>query len=943
LARVLISNATDNVTIGNGYISSTSWSQGSLTFTAPAVAGKTVKIRLYQSDWQPIGFTSYFDDVVISAALPPTELMANRGFDSVDSSDSTLPLNWTRAAGTTSADAYLVDGINYSYSGAKGLAIKASASGNKTIEQTVPYEPGEPYILTYWGRSTNSLFPGVVDVYNQTDGVALGSSSFASTNWSKQAIRFTAPAIAGKTLKIRISQPSSAVGTIGYSDLFSLGKLRQTEAAGWTRDNTPLSAAHRINDSTIFTDDAGFELVHDGLSTPKVSQELLNYKPDSEYGITFSGLASAGATGEVRVYDKTANQTIESWSFNNSDQMKTVYGRFQTPSAGHELVVEALVSSATSGDTIWADTFAVGLFWEEQVHEAILASPILRFVNTVYANPALHSDYKAKADSYRDFIADNLLHKWDPWWKQISGTDGANNGTGVYIHPPGITTEVGPGRSLPANMYLAFARMLYLLYDATEGDPAYATDRLMYWSRANDMARAFKGVVRAHPLNATLSTDASVWNYWDNMGSWDNGHYASYINEDLSHAALTMTGPMEAFHHGQVFTRSDLQKFANTFTDVMWNQSLIDPVVSYQNSRQPLVIGDKLNTMFLGVWTDYAEIDPLVWDIANAVCEKDTCRSEVASSLVKWDRNKTINMGFELVDPVDATLPKNWNRWQSNSTTAYLSNIDPYMNQYAAHVKTNGTSWQVLEQRLDQYEPNTLYTISYMGKKYGSVEGRVELYDYTAGVVLGSQLFTDTSWTRKGFTAKTPAAGHNVRIRLYTSALAPAGQEIGFDDVLVYPSLAAGELPNASFESQDRLDPTLPMFWTRGALTGTGNAIIDPTDRSAGINSLKLVSTGSGDNQELVYTWKGYKPSGSYNVSLKAKTSGSAGGKLQIIDTVTSAVLVTSTLSASSWTTSTAAFTAPAAHDHILKVVITHNNPAVAGTLWLDELMVSSD
>lgn len=943
-ARILVSNATDNVTIGDGYISTTSWSQGSLTFTAPAVAGKTVKIRLYQSDWRPIGFTSYFDDVSITPALPPTELIANRGFDAVNSSDPTLPLNWTRTAGTTSSDAYLVDGINYNYSGAKGLAVRAAVYGDKSIEQAVSYTPGESYILTYWGRTTNALFPGEVSVYNETDGVELGSSSFAATTWSKQAIRFTAPPIAGKTIKVRVSQPASAGGTIGYTDLLSMSRLRLTEAAGWTRESTPLSAAHRTNDSTIFVDDdAGLELVHDGVSTPRISQNLWNYKPNAEYGMTFSGLVSAGASGEVRVYDRTTSQVLGSWNFNHTDKQQIVYCRFLTPSAGHNIVVEVSVSSGSPGDSIWVDTFAVGVFWEEQVHEAVLAAPVLRFVNAVYANPLLHSRYKAKADIYRDFIADELDHKWDSWWRQISGTDGSNNGTGVYLHPTGITTEVAPGRSLPHNQYLVFARMLYLLHDATEGVSKYAADRPMYWSRANDMERAFQSVLRAHPLNASLGTDAYLWNYWDRMVPGDMGHYAYYENEDISHAANTTIGPLEAFNHGQIYTQADMQKIANTFSGVMWNQSLIDPVVSAQNSRAPRVTADKLNTMFIHYWTDLAQIDPLVWDIANAVCERDTCKLNVAASLAKWNRNKTIHTGFEMADPLDATLPKSWNRWQSNSTTAYLSQVDTYSNSYSARVKTNGTTWQVLEQKLENYEPNTPYTISFMAKKYGSVDGRVQLFDYTTSTVLGQIFITETNWTRKVFTAVTPDSGHDVRIRLYHTNYQPAGQEIGFDNVLVFPELAAGELPNASFENFDSLDSTLPLYWQRGDLTVAGNVLIDATDRTAGHNSLKLVSTGTGVNQELLYMWKGYKPSGSYNISLKGKATGIAGGKVQIIDTSTNTVLAATTISASTWTASTVSFTAPAAHDHTLKVVITHNNPGAPGTLWVDEIMVSSD
>jgi hypothetical protein len=579
------------------------------------------------------------------------------------------------------------------------------------------------------------------------------------------------------------------------------------------------------------------------------------------------------------------------------------------------------------------------------VHEGVIASPILRFVNAVYADAALHAAYLTKADTYRNFIADNLVHKWDPYWKQISGSDGSNNGTGVYIFPAGFSTEWFPTRSLPHNQYLAFARMLYLLYDATSGVPAYAADRPYYWSRANDMARAFQSKVRPHPLNASLGTDAYVWNYWDPMGSWDNGHYtfSSYTNEDTPHAALTMTGALEAYHHGQVFTASDMDKFAKTFTDVMWNQSLSEPMIANANSKRPVATVDKIKTNQFFAWTNFAEFNPLVWDIANAVCTTDPCTATIASNLAKWSRNKSRNGGFELSDPADATLPRGWQRFQSTSATATRVTSDPGMNDWAVSIKTNGSTWQVLEQKLEAYEPNTNYTISFLGRKLGSVNGRAELFDYTTSTVLGQLAFSDTAWTRKTFTVRTPATGHDVRLRLYTSAYTPAAQEVDFDDVHAYPSLSGSEAPNAGFETADRWDATLPAFWTRGAATSAANAVLDSADMSTGTRSAKLVSPGSGISQELIYSWKGYKPGAGYTLSFNAKTSGPAGGRVQIVDTTTSTVLADVPASGAAWTAYTATFSAPAAYEHTLQIVLRPDNASATGTVWFDEVNVDSN
>src|SRR5690606_33184085 len=107
---------------------------------------------------------------------------------------------------------------------------------------------------------------------------------------------------------------------------------------------------------------------------------------------------------------------------------------------------------------------------------------------------------------------------------------------------------------------------------------------------------------------------------------------------------------------------------------------------------------------------------------------------------------KVVNSDFEQADPADATLPQHWSRFISTSATSALSKIDPGMNDSSLRITTNGTTWQVVEQKLEDYEPNTQYTISFLGKKYGTAGGRVQLWDYTTNTALGYLLFYDTDW-----------------------------------------------------------------------------------------------------------------------------------------------------------------------------------------------------
>ena len=101
------------------------------------------------------------------------------------------------------------------------------------------------------------------------------------------------------------------------------------------------------------------------------------------------------------------------------------------------------------------------------------------------------------------------------------------------------------------------------------------------------------------------------------------------------------------------------------------------------------------------------------------------------SIVVEWSRNKTVNIGFEAVDPDDGSLPSQWLRFDAGSSNVYLDDTDSYSGKYAAAVKTNGTNWLGLEQKLDEYEPNTEYTVTFYGKTDGTYDGRVQAFDYT--------------------------------------------------------------------------------------------------------------------------------------------------------------------------------------------------------------------
>ncbi len=938
-ANIEIFNVTTNKVIATQRAYHVGFERYVINFRSPASG--TLQVRLSLENYTVSGLKARFDSVSVKQADQPAETALNTGFETATGGDATLPANWTRAAGATASHVYIATGINNNYAGNNGMAVAADGTGNKIAEQTLTYMPSYNYNVTFMHRLTDDRYSGRMEVYNVTDNVVLGSIEYNNTVWTAKSFNFTAPATSGKTVKLRIYQASPSTAFTGYYDSISVKPITFPEAAAWTR-NVPITHAHMIKSADVSPSGAwALELIHDGTTAPVMSQILDNYKPSSPYGFVVLGKVTPGTTGIIRAIDVTAGTTLGSATFTNSDLSAITQFNFTTPVAGHQVRMEVAISGGSSGQKLYAYSAKAGQRWDQQVHDGHIAATALRFVNAVYSDSSLTAAYKTTADSFLEFIADNFYAKWNAEWHQLTGTDGSNNGTGVYTFPTGFSTEFFPSRTIPHNMYMTYARMLYLLYEATDGVPAYSAVRANYLSRANDMSRAYKGKVRANTMNATLSTDAYEWNYWDNMGTWDDGHYYPAAVDDLSHGATTLNGVIEAFNHGQVFTASDMQKFTRTFTEVMFNQNYSDPTLSYYHNRRPLVTKDKELSYQFYNWINLAQFDRKVLDISEAICKEDLCTNLGASGIALWNKNKLANSGFELASTGDATLPLYWTRWQSTATTAFRDTATPYLNDYKATVKTNGTTWQVLEQQIQAYEPNTTYTVSFMGNTNGSVGGRAEAYNATTGTVLGSTTFTNTTWTAKSFTFTTPTATTNViKIRLYHTSYTPTTGAAYFDDIRALPYLYQSHIPNGSFETSNLYDTALPRFWKRGATSAAANVVIDPADETSGLQSLKLTTVSGGAQQELVYDWLGYKPGGSYQFTAKGKTNGSsAGGRIQVIDTVTSGVLANVTFTAATWTTATASFTAPIDYTHPLKVIITHNDPTIpSGTFWVDDL-----
>ncbi len=227
---------------------------------------------------------------------------------------------------------------------------------------------------------------------------------------------------------------------------------------------------------------------------------------------------------------------------------------------------------------------------EYQVHDGMVTYPIALFIETVWRDPELHGQFKAKADEYARLIHDHFLLKWEATWNDVGEE-------GLYRFS-GNPTQRFPGYSLPHNQYLALARTWLVLQAQPE-----AEDRELYRERATRMARYFKRHLR-------LQDGAYVWNYWDPLPGEDG---VSVNVEDYSHATIDISFAVEAQRRGTVFDEEDMRRFARTWVDVMWNGDSGKPLFG---ARVGDKAGDKLAWW---EWVQLGQFDERAYDLAVSV------------------------------------------------------------------------------------------------------------------------------------------------------------------------------------------------------------------------------------------------------------------------------------------------------------------------------------
>jgi hypothetical protein len=521
-----------------------------------------------------------------------------------------------------------------------------------------------------------------------------------------------------------------------------------TMAANWVRWQTGTTNARRTTDRVSGA--YGFQVDSDGRLWRKAYQQLQTYEPNTVYDLTFSGRTNGSAAGgNVSLLDKTTNVVLCSEAFTN-----TTWTSFSVPCrtpavAGHALQVWLGHNDyRVAGGRASFDNVSISGRFPYMVHDGMLGTAIAQFVRFAHRTPSLPALYRQKAASYRAFLETEVVPRWESS-SYIGNTWSASAGT--YLQSPKFDafSHSRPANGhLPYNQALAYAHMLLVLHQVN--------GNATHLDRARRVGASFKSGLR-------LRGDAYVWPYSS----------FSATMEDASHANIDIGAARELYQHGLVFTATDMQRFANTLTQIMWNGSLSAPSVS----RFVDGTGDTSLSIYLVEWTEFAQ-----WAKSTFTIVAEQYRNRTASSsytllalarIMKWDRSKLVNQGFELVTSFDATQPAQWNRDGSTASTAFVDGANAFEGRYGLTIRSVAGAAPQVYQTWEGWQPATPYTLSFTGRTSGAAGGRIWVRNEATGAVLTSVPFTNTEWLTVSVDLVAPVTGTDV-VRVYIGLADPS-------------------------------------------------------------------------------------------------------------------------------------------------------------------------
>ena len=210
---------------------------------------------------------------------------------------------------------------------------------------------------------------------------------------------------------------------------------------------------------------------------------------------------------------------------------------------------------------------------DSMLGDAMMLRPVVLLSAEVLKTPALQSTWGDRARSQLDF-AGQTFKKWDSrdCWRTVKdGGVWVLPAYGVDLRAPdkwsaGYARRKTTGFSHPDNKQNLIASWLLAMHDAT-GEAVY-----------RERAEAWWRVIRAR-MTTHDGGKYFVWNYWEPAGPWDYAasgkpkHWVG-VHSNGSYYAIDVDCMVNAYEHGLVFTREDMERLIATNRDFMWNQKM---------------------------------------------------------------------------------------------------------------------------------------------------------------------------------------------------------------------------------------------------------------------------------------------------------------------------------------------------------------------------------
>jgi len=204
------------------------------------------------------------------------------------------------------------------------------------------------------------------------------------------------------------------------------------------------------------------------------------------------------------------------------------------------------------------------LFGDSMLAEAMVFRPTVLLSGEVLEAPALKEKYGAKAESYLT-LAERLCDKWVKrgGWREtkdggmisVVGYYGIDK-DGNWTAGPEARQDPNLAFSHPDNKANEVARWMLALWDVT--------GKAEYKDRAEKWFRLLKS-------RMPLQQDGTykIWNYWQAAGPWDykkdgKTKHGEWVHPNAGYYEIDLTGIVDAYEHGLVFTKADIDHLIAT-------------------------------------------------------------------------------------------------------------------------------------------------------------------------------------------------------------------------------------------------------------------------------------------------------------------------------------------------------------------------------------------